>query len=357
MMGRRTCFVAAAFGWLACMGAAHAEEWTIDIVREPWDVAQQTCADALVASAPNEGPLVIKTVMHTLRERDSIPNSHEILDVGDHELNGSRDVLGVPFVIQDASHFLRYASSPLAQAQARSELFDGYVALAYGGFFQLFSREAAVTEPSHFEGRSVGGAKHAGAYLDFGGTLSPGLVMAMHFGPDYAMDVQGMPRHFPDMMEAPLLQAPALGLDRVARFVNLTFSRVHAVYFELHENTMHLPAPVRQRVVQWVRKAAVACSASNYDRERATLDQLRQAGLTVSPVDRRALAPTAWRWAFQFADGFRQWTLPELDAIYGMAATPQAGPPPSSVVQSPEERSQQEEFDRKVLQRRADHSR
>ncbi|THD49594.1 MAG: hypothetical protein E7774_00945 [Bradyrhizobium sp.] len=311
---------------LVWLGAApvYAAEIPVTVSYDTSDVATQSCVAALKAATPKSGPVTPKL--------DFAPrqggNRKDPLDrlVVSLEPDMDEDILAVPFAIRDIDHFRAYLASDIALRVAKSwYAMRPLATIAYGGFFQLFSRDAAATEPQHFTGREVGGAIHAQLYGQFKAVFGPLMLNSILSGDnydDYAADAGKMRAERIDLMEAPLIDAPALGLAQSARFVNLTFSRVHAIYFVLRGNVDSLTTPARRQVVTWLQSAAEACSARNFDLEREALETLRRAGLTIAPVDRPAFAEAGWRWKLSLLgiDG-RYWTMADLDELVLLKAS------------------------------------
>jgi hypothetical protein len=79
-------------------------------------------------------------------------------------------------------------------------------------------------------------------------------------------------------IEAPLLRVQALGVDKVARFVNLTYSMVDVRYFDVDDGWDSVTTTWKDVIKAWVRNAARECSNANLQAEITVLDQLKKKG-------------------------------------------------------------------------------
>jgi hypothetical protein len=199
----------------------------------------------------------------------------------------------LPFLFRDAEHFQAYLTSDVyADFDAlRAVGTDNAIAHAYGGFFQIFSYQVAVTQPSHFHNRFIAGIAQApDVYREFGGESFTGIGF---LGVDeVAEDARRMASgdRTRNMVEGLLINALEYGLDRNARFVNLISSTVNTVYFEGSYDLINkLPNETKMRIRAWAQAAAARCSAENYQTEIEVLDRLKRAGLKIVPFNRRAM--------------------------------------------------------------------
>lgn len=278
--------------------------------------AAATCARILQATVSSLGEEIVVRFLPQENDR-----AHRGRLKGDYvELItwdwSSGKIAQIPFLFRDAEHFQAYLTSDLyAEYIAIGTLAsDGEIAHAYGGFFQIFTHDAAVTEPKHFYRRQIGGIAQApNVYRQFGGetVFSPGF-----FGGDViAEDARRMTEgdKFRNMVEAPLISAIENGLDKNARYVNLVSSTVSVVHFQTSYGFSELSDGTRRRIRSWVRAAAAACSAENYQTEVEVLDRLRKAGLQVVPFNRRAMYEAGVTAALQSSHS--AWTANDLDRI------------------------------------------
>src|SRR5947209_12829804 len=149
--------------------------------------ALRVCAEALVEAIRQEDAAsTVKMVSSGELKKmqdggtlgDRVP--HGVIEL---ELRDEISLTAIPFAFRDAPHFLAYLQSNLFE-RIGTRLYDDQIALAYGGFSQLFSKVAAITEPKHFNGRTVSGDTRALlVYHAFG--AEPGLnIMAGFAIPD-----------------------------------------------------------------------------------------------------------------------------------------------------------------------------
>lgn len=252
---------------------------------------------------------------------------------------------GVPFAFRDASHFLAYLKSNLFDT-FNSREHDDAIAVGYGGFTQLFTKIAAVTEPKHLYGRSVSGdARAMLVYHEFGAQLGldalPGFAI-----PDLKEDFDAMGRGHAaaNIVEAPLGEALANGAGQNARFLSLASATVMQIGFRKFGGYGSTRA-AQEKVTAWGRAAAWNCSRTNYQNELDAIARLKQAGLTVVPFNRRALVETSWRIALTKDHDY--WTIDEFDRLEQLGGRATGAPLPSQVVAKlpPAQRRKADEID------------
>jgi hypothetical protein len=309
---------------------------------EVWPgTAANTCAQALSNTAGRLGSRDLRIVFGTSDDLKALaepPRVQLALWTGAPRHYGAINLAYMPFVFRDPAHFIAFTRSDLYREMKlfdqRREVGDYWIALAYGGFYQLFSRADAMTEPRHFFNRFVGGGSHVQIYAKFGAHPSVGSITG--FGGD--IPIMEKDAHFMSAVEEPLIDAYNDGLDRIAKFVNLDFSAVNPVLFYL-EDAEKLPTGLRLRVTAWAEAAAAKCSAQNFETEQKTLDRLKAAGLTVVPVHRDAFVSAGWRYALTRAN--INWTADDFDRIEQLGDGPKPKRLPSALVRElgPKERA------------------
>lgn len=239
----------------------------------------------------------------------------------------------LPFLFRDAEHFQAFLVSDIyADFVALSTLgIDDAIAHAYGGFFQIFSYDAAVTQPGHFYNRFIGGIAQApGVYSQFGGETAFGFGF---LGIDVvAEDARRMASgdRMRNMVEALLISAFENDLDKNARFVNLISSTVNTIYFEASDSVQKYPDGTKFRIRRWVRDAAAKCSAENYQTEVEVIARLKQAGLQIVPFNRRAMYEAGIIDALRKSHAY--WTVNDLDRIVSLGKRDPALPLPSQLL-------------------------
>ena len=262
-----TTLARAALAILLATSSARAGDRIIQIVVPDAEHAPaRACADALINSrsslpGANDTTFEIKT-WDEAKDDPRKPVRIEI-DTDPKPL----ELPGIPFVFRDAQHFQAYLTSDLFQSM-RNRMSSDVVTVAYGGFYQLFSRIAASTEPRHLYGRTIGGdARAMMVYHEFGahaGASAGASIMGMV---DLDQDFRWMREGhiWSQIVEAPLVQA-ADNAARSARYVSLVSSVVQPIYIKAPGDTYRA----------WAENAALACSAANYDAELKVLDRLNR---------------------------------------------------------------------------------
>lgn len=265
-------------------------------------------------------------------------------------LDQRRDYLslhGVPFAFRDATHFSRYAQSPIGK-KLFARLFPK-ASLAYGGFAQLFSRKAAITMPQHFYGRTVSGDADAMTiYHEFG--ARPGVSLSGFAMADLTAHFDQMRTGNPvyDIVEAPLSGAVTAGADRAARFVNLTSSSVMPIVIDRRGDEGVLD---NDKLDAWAEAAAMNCSRSNYDAEIEALERLKRTGVQIVPFNRSAVVETSWRLALEQAH--RYWTVDEFDEVERLGAPSAVQLPSAVLAKMPrEKRAKAVRFDQEAMEER-----
>jgi len=337
MVAPMKCLTAiAAFAVFALAATPHPSQAGFDV--SVWyseaDEAQKSCVQSLQATAAN-ARIPGLTIKVEARDSGAYPESAVLL-----VLNGVRwsaaSALQVPQAFRDAAHFQAFTQSEVykrlqASDRLRTDSPITWLAAAYGGFHQLFSRNRAITEPKHFYEQMIGGAEHARAYHRLKAeSLSIVLgqgVQKVSFS-DYDVAALGSTGSRMAGVEVPLVNALKQGLDRKARYINLTYSAVHPVIFAIGQEHrwQALPAAARKKVEQWVAAAAQHCSGLNFQREQEALAALKQSGLSVVPVNRAALVEPSWTHAMTWVIGNLKWTPQDLDDIVKVGEKPKRLP-------------------------------
>ncbi|MBX3087821.1 MAG: hypothetical protein KF742_04995 [Cryobacterium sp.] len=312
---------------------AHSAQTDLSITYNKNDKAAATCARALETTVGSLGEEIVVRFLPQDSDRahrdKGLRYYVELVGYGWSDGKIER----IPFLFRDAEHFQAYLTSDVyAEFVAFSTLDgSGAIAHAYGGFFQMFSYEAAVTEPKHFYRRQIGGIAQApSVYAQFGGEFAFGLGF---FGGDVvAEDARRMAGgdRLRNMVEGLLISALENNLDKNARYVNLVSSTVNVVYFETSSYFKELPETTIRRIRSWIRVSASACSAENFQNEVEVLDRLKRAGLQVVPFNRRAMYEAGVISALQNAH--YGWTLRDLDKIASLGKRDPNLPLPSQLL-------------------------
>jgi TRAP-type C4-dicarboxylate transport system substrate-binding protein len=317
-----------------------AAQFNVSVWHDGKDIAHVNCVAALKAST---NLAQIPDIAITVEDRQSggYPDVPLILFLS----NGDRDrnainVVSVPQAVRDAAHLKAFIDSPFfAQLRTIDRHADDsrhpWLALGYGGFYQLFSRERALTEPKHFYEQMIGGAQHAHLYDKLGAsfmsiTISAGVQQASMDASD--IEHMGLTGSRMAAVEAPLINAESTKLDGIARYVNMTFSALHPVLFSAERyRYARLPDSVKRRIERWVTAAAETCSAENYQAEQAIMQRLKAKGLRIVPVNRPALVEAGWTYAMSWGVSSITWTLADLDQLVRLAKPPLLGKTPRAV--------------------------
>lgn len=264
-------------------------------------------------------------------------------------LRSPADIAYLPFLFRDAAHFQQFLASELYQSISK-RISSDRMATAYGGFYQLFSHRAAVTEAKHFRGQYISGdVRGVSVYLAFKARF-PAWYIVSSFSSDWtpAEDAAKMGAGHPmvNMVEALLPAAFEHGLDKNASFVNLISSAVHVIEFDFRAG--EVTDAVKRRLTTWADVAAQACSKQNYDEELETLERLKQAGLQIVPFDRAALVEKSWTLAM--TEEHPNWTVDELDEIAKLGQGHGAAKLPSALLKGlpASQRSRALKFDKKA---------
>ncbi len=306
------------------------------------DAAQAACVQALRSTAP--AGLRDLNIVAEASGSGHYADAALQLNLSDAMDWNAISIASVPYAFRDAAHFQAFLRSDLFKVlkisdQERDALKLTWLGVAYGGFYQLFSRDRAYTEPKHFYEQYVGGAEHAQLYQKFKANKIPLDLTGNVQGPLFSRsDVETMAASGRRMaaVEAPLVNAFGYGLDKSARFLNLSYSAVHAVVFVAvrPEQLAAMPTSVRRRVERWVENAAQACSAQNFQSEQAMLDRLKNAGMTVVPINRAPLVEAGWAHALQWVPSNLRWMVADLDQIVKLEAKPAPRRLPSALIAS-----------------------
>ena len=334
MRGLLRLALVAALGIVApCAGVA--AERIVLIKYRPYSSAAETCAEELRASVGRLGGAGLKVVLDT---SDAAPPPSLMLHLDLHDepsYYGGLGLVGVPFALRDPAHFQAFLKSGLYNELRGHRA----VAMAYGGFYHLFSAKVAMTEPKHFFERFVGGARHSWLYRKLKAIPSLGAAYGL-----IETDAALMAKDDTAMaaVDAPLIEAQRYQLDQRAKFVNLTFTAAYPVMISLKDEN-RLSAVTLQRVMQWLDIAAQACGARNFDAEQKMLETLKAARLTIVPVNRTAFVEAGWTHGLtgvNLASTIR-WTIADFDRLVqlGEGAKPKRLPSALLATLTPKERA------------------
>jgi hypothetical protein len=297
--------------------------------------AVRVCAEALVDALRGDNVASsIKVVSHDELQKmrdagaldDRVP--HAVIDL---ELRDEISLTATPFAFRDAPHFLAYLQSNLFE-RIGTRLYDDQIALAYAGFSQLFSKVAAITEPKHFNGRTVSGDTRALlVYHAFG--AQPGLNILAGFAvPDTAeltgyFERMGQGHAMANIVEAPLAEVPLEVVARNARYLSLTSSTLMTISMR---TSMRDEFVDRGTLARSAQTAAMNCSRANYQTELDAVERLKTAGIKVAPFNRPALVEASWRMALEESHDY--WTIAEFDALEQLDGGFKGVPLPSAIV-------------------------
>ncbi len=324
---------AAAISWLTVL-PAYAAPLPVTITFNKNDKGAASCARALDETKQEVASDISINILPQQSDRDHYSKG---LKGNFFSLLGydwaSSKIAQLPFLFRDAEHFQAFLTSDIyADFAALSAVgHDDAIAHAYGGFFQIFSYEAAVTQPSHFHNRYIAGIAQApGVYAEFGGKIGIGLgFMGVDVvAEDARMMAEG--HRLRNMVEGLLISAFENKLDKNARFVNLISSTVNTIYFETWNGFKDLPARTKLQIQLWARAAATRCSAENYQVEVDVLERLKQAGLKIVPFNRRAMYEAGMVNALKSLQ--TDWTANDLDRIASLGKRDPAMPLPSQLL-------------------------
>lgn len=326
-----------AFALLVPASVARADKHLVQIVIAERNGADRACADALMNTRSTlKGAIDGDFRIVTFPELKEDNAAAAVIYVATPD--NSIDLIAVPFAFRDARHYQAYLKSDLGSLMLSRTILEP-TAIAYGGFFQLFSRAAAVTEPEHLYGRHVGGnARGLMVYLAFGAQADPSAFLAMfdlNFSPADDFALMGQDRVGGQIVEAVLGQAFENGADRNARYVNLASSGVSSIYIKARVGRevwqdWSVSPDLEAQLLKWEQGAATTCSVTNYNTELNVLDRLKQAGLTIVPVNRKALVETSFRLALTKEHPY--WTIAEFDRVEQLGGDPSDVLLPSDIV-------------------------
>lgn len=264
------------------------------------------------------------------------------------------DLIKVPFVFRDAEHVLAFLRSGEFYQQIRDnadQFSPTRLAIAYGGFFQMFSKVAAVTEPKHLYGRSIGGSvRQPFLYREFGAKihLSSGIV-GMNTGLDErAASDLGRDDRETQIVEAHLASAIENGFKGKGRFVNLVSSSMLVVDIVLSLSINFVVSPEEIELLRkWAYDAALACSEANYRKELETLEALKADGYQVVPFNRRALVERSWRDTLM--SPHKYWTIQQLDKLVSLGNFPKGALLPSALLSKMSAKDRKQARDRDAV--------
>ncbi len=238
----------------------------------------------------------------------------------------------VPFAFRDPEHFQAFLASDLLKELRLTDQMERFgrpwAAVAYGGFYQLFSGKRAMTEPAHFQSRFIGGAAHSWLYRRFNAN---GSAQALMFGDNSSADADTMQKNdnLMSAIETPLIEASKYNLGEKAGFLNLMFTAVNPVVFYT-EGMNSLPFAVASRFGKWAEIAAQKCSSANLQQEQVELDALKAKKVTVVPADRAAFVTAGW--AYGMSQANINWSIGDLDRLVRLGHESAREKAPSSII-------------------------
>ncbi len=364
---------------LCCIGpmilassAVHAApRWSATISYYAHDITAKHCAIALSDNrAVLDAGMRIETKV--LAKTDTSPSSSGYLnpdaphlDIHVEAKTSGGHIIGAPLAFRDPQHLIAYLQSNAFREMRSYDQSYGPIAVAYGGYSQLFSKNAAVTEARHLKDRAIGGAR-AGfwLYVNLGANApyNPSLgkddtiaEAAEKMGNDYRPS-SSFDRQFRigvvDLVDAPIIGAFENGLDRHARYLNLISTAVQPVYIGQISSISEAAPELWKPAARWMESSAMICSAANFKLEQDTLARLKSAGLQVVPFNRSALIETGWKGSLLTS---RSWTTKDLDRLVA-AGTGVPSRRPSDIVSqfSAEDRRKYRSEEKDAADRRSD---
>lgn len=308
-------------------GARSAAADVFIAIRNNNNVSARACVEALQRNKPVLGPELAKRSiklisLSDLEERDTV-NWHDtpapiVLKLDDRA--NEFDLISVPFAFRDAKHFQAFLESELYNEVLDAPL-GGYnntrLAIAYGGFYQIFSYASAVTEAKHFYKRYVGGSIVAAeTYLRIGGLVNPGSLFRSGQPDDIVQrdgELMRQGHQAVHMVEAALNSAVRNNLHKNARFVNLMSAALMPLTFQGYNLPEQLSEIDKNAIRKWASISATECSALNYQSELDALRDLTAAGLTVVPFNRQPVVEASW--STSLARIHTAWTVEQFDRL------------------------------------------
>lgn len=318
------------------------------------NAAIRRCAEELVkrsksisSLAPNGLRAVPIKEIHWRVQNQSITGKYVPPFIYVTDRSHASDLIKVPFAFRDAEHVLAFLRSGEFYQQIRDNP-DGEnltgnprLAIAYGGFFQIFSKAAAVTEPKHFYGRSIGGTiREPELYRQFGARINPGSgISGMYTDLDQRAASEFDHRET-QIVEAHLASAIENGFKGKGRFVNLVTSSMLAVDILVWTTTEKVDQKDLVALRAWADAAAAACSEANYQKELDTLEELKADGYQIVPFNRNAFVEHSWRAVLE--NSHEYWTIEHFDKLVRLGNSPKGGLLPSALLSkmSPQKRKQ-----------------
>jgi tetratricopeptide (TPR) repeat protein len=332
-------------------------------VRNNNNLSVRACVDALQRNKPVLGPAFANRkiniiALSDLEERDAVNWNATPAPIAiklDDRAN-KFDLISVPFAFRDAKHFQAFLESELYNEVLDAPL-GGYnntrLAIAYGGFYQIFSYAAAVTEAKHFHARYVGGAIVAvSTYQQLGALVNPGSIMAT---PDDIVQRdgevmrQGQQAHpTVHMVEATLTSAIRNNLHKNARFVNLMSAALMPLTFQGYNLPKQLSETDKNAIKKWAGISATECSAVNYQSELDALRDLAAAGLTVVPFNRQPVVEASW--SASLTRNHTAWTVEQFDRLAKLGESKPVTLPSTLLSKlPPEERMKARKWDEEAI--------
>lgn len=312
--------------------------------------AERHCAAAMAATAPtaNIDGLVVND-----KEHGSGALTIVLAGTTEASRGAAIEIAHTPYLFTDARHYLDFIRSDalkqLKQADRTRKEPIVWLALAYGGYHQLFSTDRAFTEPRHFFEQKVGGSRHAALFERLGANALLKHAAELNRENEAIEDgFKSMGDHDRSIRNHAVVATLFHGLEYArtnrARFINLTFSAIKPILFHVDGRQWQtLPADMQAKIERWLNIAALQCSNAVFESERTALDALKKGGLTIVPVNRSALLEHGWLWSLtdlvrkpersSYRDdrpGF--WTVHDLDAIVRLTTKASATALPSAVL-------------------------
>jgi hypothetical protein len=264
------------------------------------------------------------------------------------------DLIKLPFVFRDAPHFLAFLQSGEFYEQIRDtadQFSPPRLAIAYGGFYQMFSKNAAVTDVKHFYGRSIGGTvRVVEVYQQFGARINTHSILPTRSGLDQlAATAMGNDDKETQIVEAHLGSAIENGFKGKGRFVNLVSSSVLSVDIVIETSPSNdIGAEDLKALREWAGAAALACSEANYEKELKTLEALKQDGYQIVPFNRSAFVERSWHAILDYPHEY--WTIEQFDRLVKLGNVSNGSLLPSALLlkMTPERRKKAIERDKEA---------
>lgn len=336
--------------------------------KQDTNASVRRCANALISKAGMIKSLAPKGLEISTYEEADEENSNSrkakqkarpYVYVG--EQTYGQDLVNQPFVFRDAEHVLAFLQSGAVYEEIRdnptiTRLTQPRLAIAYGGFYQMFSKSVAVTEPRHFYHRFIGGAVRASrVYGEFNALINPYSGLNLNYDSvieSYAAKKMAENDSWTHMVEAHLASAIENGFEGKGDYVNLISSTALMINIGINNwDDVRFSPEELLALRAWASAAAIECSEANYQKELDTLDRLKADGYEIVPFNRRALVELSWRLSLEEQHG--HWTIAQFDKIVSLGEFPKNGLLPSAMLNrmTPQKRNEALKHDSHAIYR------